>query len=66
MATSVRLNEVDSEALAHRAPSARRSEQYSLAKILGLWALATVPMGLYGARTTSALLAEHRERTNGV
>ena len=48
MATSVRLNEVDSEALAHRAPSARRSAQYSLAQILGLWALATVPMGLLG------------------
>jgi uncharacterized protein len=27
---------------------ARRSEQYSLAKILGLWALACVPMGILG------------------
>ena len=26
----------------------RRSEQYSLAKILGIWALATVPMGILG------------------
>jgi uncharacterized protein len=26
----------------------RRSEQYSLAKILGVWALATVPMGVLG------------------
>jgi hypothetical protein len=24
------------------------SEQYSLAKILGIWALATVPMGILG------------------
>ena len=24
----------------------RRSEQYSLAKILGIWALAVVPMGI--------------------
>jgi uncharacterized protein len=44
--TSVRQNEVTSEAMAHRAPSAWRSEQYALAKILGLWALAAVPMGL--------------------
>ncbi len=29
-------------------PSERRSEQYSLAKILGIWALATVPMGILG------------------
>ena len=26
----------------------RRSEQYSLAKILGIWALATAPMGILG------------------
>ena len=26
----------------------RQSEQYSLAKILGVWALATVPMGILG------------------
>ncbi len=43
--TSVRQNEVTSEAMARWAPSARRSEQYALAKILGLWALAAVPMG---------------------
>ena len=48
MATSVRQTEVDSAAMAHTAPSARRSEQYSLAKILGLWALAAAPMGLLG------------------
>jgi membrane protease YdiL (CAAX protease family) len=29
-------------------PSKRLSEQYSLAKILGIWALATVPMGILG------------------
>ncbi len=31
-----------------RPSSERRSEQYSLAKILGIWALATVPMGILG------------------
>ena len=36
------------EALAHPAPSARRSEQYSLVRILGLWVLAAAPMGLLG------------------
>jgi membrane protease YdiL (CAAX protease family) len=46
--TSVRLDEVERDALAHRAPSARRSAQYWLAEILGLWALATVPMGILG------------------
>jgi hypothetical protein len=30
------------------ASSERSSEQYSLAKILGIWALATVPMGILG------------------
>jgi len=30
----------------HGVSSERRSEQYSLAKILGIWALATVPMGV--------------------
>jgi membrane protease YdiL (CAAX protease family) len=29
-------------------PKERQSEQYSLAKILGIWALATVPMGVLG------------------
>jgi len=29
-------------------PTGRQSEQYSLAKILGIWALATVPMGILG------------------
>ena len=46
--TSVLRNEVANEALARWAPSARRSEQYSLAKILCLWALAALPMGLLG------------------
>ena len=39
---------IPSEAMAHSASSARRSEQYSLARILGLWALATMPMGILG------------------
>ena len=30
------------------ASSERSSEQYSLAKILGIWVLATVPMGILG------------------
>jgi membrane protease YdiL (CAAX protease family) len=46
--TSVRQNEVASVAIAHRAPSERRSAQYSPAKILGVWALAAVPMGILG------------------
>ena len=46
MDTSIRQHEVDSDAMALRAPRARRSDQYSLAKILGLWALAAVPMGI--------------------
>jgi len=29
-------------------PTERRSEQYSLAKILGIWALAAAPMGILG------------------
>jgi hypothetical protein len=28
--------------------TAGRSEQYSLAKILGIWALAPIPMGILG------------------
>ena len=32
--------------MVNRASSEGRSEQYSLAKILGIWALATVPMGV--------------------
>ena len=34
----------------------RRSEQYSLAKILGVWALAAAPMGILGW-TVSPLLS---------
>ena len=29
-------------------PSERQSEQYSLAKILGIWAAAALPMGILG------------------
>ena len=39
---------IPSEALAHAAPGVQRGAQYSLAKILGLWALAAVPMGILG------------------
>lgn len=46
--TTARLNAADRESTADSAPSARRAEQYSRAKILGLWALAAVPMGLLG------------------
>jgi membrane protease YdiL (CAAX protease family)/quercetin dioxygenase-like cupin family protein len=45
VATSVRRNEVASDALAYSAPGARRDGQYSLAQILGIWALAALPMG---------------------
>jgi uncharacterized protein len=34
--------------MVQRPSSERRGEQYSLAKILGIWALATVPMGILG------------------
>src|SRR5262245_29112578 len=37
-----------SQTLAPGAPSAVRSEQYTLARILGLWALAAVPMAILG------------------
>ncbi len=36
------------EAMAHLAPRARRDAPYSLATILGLWALAAAPMGILG------------------
>ena len=39
---------IRSEAVAHEAPSAVRSEQYTLARILGLWALAAGPMAVLG------------------
>src|SRR5918995_5390434 len=34
--------------MSQRTSSERRSEQYSLAKILGIWALAAAPMGILG------------------
>lgn len=37
---------VESESVVRRPSSERRSEQYSLAKILGIWALAAAPMGI--------------------
>ena len=48
MATIAGRNEIDSVSMAHSAPNARRNEQYSLARILGLWALATGPMSILG------------------
>jgi membrane protease YdiL (CAAX protease family) len=39
---------VEREFIAQRPSRERRSEQYSLAKILGIWALATAPMGILG------------------
>ena len=39
---------VESESIVQRQSSERRGEQYSLAKILGIWALAAVPMGILG------------------
>jgi membrane protease YdiL (CAAX protease family) len=43
-----RPNETEREAGAQRLPGVRRRAQYSLARILGLWALAAVPMGILG------------------
>ena len=37
---------VESESIVQRSSSEGRSEQYSLAKILGIWALAAAPMGI--------------------
>jgi hypothetical protein len=34
--------------MSQRTSSVRRSEQYSLAKILGIWVLAAAPMGILG------------------
>ena len=39
---------VERESTVGGPPSDRQSEQYSLAKILGIWALATAPMGILG------------------
>ena len=39
---------VESESIVRRPSSEGRSEQYSLAKILGIWALAAAPMGVLG------------------
>src|SRR3712207_9523429 len=36
------------ESMAGGPPSESQSEQYSLAKILGIWALAAAPMGILG------------------
>jgi uncharacterized protein len=39
---------VEGESTAQAPPSESQSEQYSLAKILGIWALAAAPMGILG------------------
>lgn len=39
---------VESESTVQRPLGERSGEQYSLAKILGIWALATAPMGILG------------------
>jgi|SRR5215207_9793377 hypothetical protein len=39
---------MQSESTGQGPPNERRSEQYSLAKILGIWALAAAPMGILG------------------
>jgi membrane protease YdiL (CAAX protease family) len=44
MDKSLRQKEVERESTAQRSPSDRQSEQYSLAKILGIWAAAALPM----------------------
>ena len=44
----MRTVESRGEPTAQGPSSERQSEQYSLAKILGIWALATVPMGVLG------------------
>src|SRR4051812_42207845 len=46
--TSVRQNVVAGAATAQGVPSERLGTQYTLATILGIWALAAVPMGLLG------------------
>ena len=48
MNTSLRQRAVEREATIERASSEGHSGQYSLAKVLGIWALATVPMGILG------------------
>lgn len=46
MFTTIRQTEVRTEAVADGTTSTRQGAQYSLAGILGIWALAAVPMGI--------------------
>ena len=39
---------IEGEPVAQERSDERQSEQYSLARIVGIWALATVPMALLG------------------
>src|SRR6476659_1230861 len=48
MFTNAHLKNAESQTTAHSTPSTRQSAQYSLAEILGLWALAAAPMGILG------------------
>jgi membrane protease YdiL (CAAX protease family) len=48
MNTSVYLTEGEPESTGERVARAERMEQYALVQILGVWALATVPMGILG------------------
>ncbi len=48
MNMSLHHREVESEPARERASSERHNQQYSLATILGIWALAAVPMGILG------------------
>jgi membrane protease YdiL (CAAX protease family) len=45
---SLRQNKIVNEAMEQGRIQDRRGEQYSLAKILGIWALAALPMGMLG------------------
>ncbi|HEX5504757.1 MAG TPA: CPBP family intramembrane glutamic endopeptidase [Thermomicrobiales bacterium] len=47
-ATGERRDEIERDTGVHTVPGAMRSDQYSLAGILGLWALAAAPMGILG------------------
>jgi uncharacterized protein len=42
---SIKMN-VETESIVQRSTGERRGEQYSLARILGIWALAAAPMGI--------------------
>ena len=49
---------MENKAIANTGVSAEMGEQYSLARILGIWALAAVPMGILGWVVAPALSAD--------